>query len=382
MNKKLIWSLIVIVVIIVIVLFASQNNSRPQTVNAPIKIGAVISLTGDAAPWGGYAKNGMDLAVNEINAGGGIDGRKVEVVYEDDHTDPKQGVSAFNKLVSIDHVEGIIGGVFDFTAQPLIPLALNEKVAFISPSNFRIAGGFDLNEQSFVMRTDFNQTVEKIEPFIASSSIKKLAVVHFKSTFGGEIAKTLDGVMKGLGRQGIIDEPYDKIGNNDFKTTIIKLKSAGVDGVFLDMVANDPLIFLKQAKQLGFSPSIITYNGLTDAFSNETDKSPMNGVIILNWEIASPQFNDMYEKAYGIPATKSADRYFDAVYVMAEGIAKADSLLPTSGFEHQRVAPYIEKTAFFTPNSSAIIFTPEHSVKNTDVMIQVIKNGAAVPWVK
>ncbi len=366
MNKKITLAVVGIIIILLIIGLVSKKNTTPISSSNPIKIGAVLSLTGDAAPWGEYGKNGMELAVKTINSKGGINGRQVELLTEDDHTDPKQGVSAFNKLTSVDHVDGIIGGVFDFTAQPLIPLAETDKIAFISPSNFRIPGGFDLNDQSFVMLTDFSQTIMKLEPYLSSSPVKKLAVVHFKSTFGGEISKTLDGMMKNLGKGGIIDTPYSQIGNNDFKTIIAKLKSQNVDAVFLDMVANDPLIFLTQAKQLGYHPTIITYNGALDAFANETDKSPLNGAVILNWEVTSPAFKAVYEKEYGIPPTKSADKYFDAAYVMAEGIAHSAN--------KSQVATYIAQNSFTTPNST-VSFTPEHAVQDVHVEVQVMKNG-------
>ena len=330
-----------------------------------------MSLTGSAAPWGEYAKTGIDLAVKEINANGGINGRPVQVSIEDDNTDGKQSVSAWSKLVTVDGAQGIIGGVFDFTAQPLIPLALSHNIPFISPSNFRIAGGFDLNDQSFVMLTDFNKTILKIEPFIASSSIKKLAVLHYQSTFGGEIAKTLDGVMKDLGRGGAIDNPYPQIGNNDWKTTIIKLKSEGVDAVFLDMIGNDPLVFLQQAKQLGFSPVVMTYNGIQDAFAGQSDKSLLNGVVVLNWEVTTPQFAQTYESEYQTEPTKSADKYFEAVYVMAQALANVSNPSQAAG--------YITSNSFNTPNGT-ITFASDHSVSDIPVQIQVFKDGVEVPW--
>jgi len=370
MNKKIIWSVVAIIIIIIIGVSISKSGHNEQT-NNPIKIGAVLSLTGGAAPWGEYAKNGIDLAVKTINANGGINGRQVQVSIEDDSTDGKQSVSAWNKLVTIDGAQGIIGGVFDFTAQPLIPLALSQNVPFISPSNFQITGGFDLNDQSFVMLTDFNKTIKKITPYIASSSIKKLAVVHYQSTFGTEIATTLDGVMKDLGRGGAINNPYTQIGNNDWKTTIIKLKNEGVDAVFLDMIGNDPRVFLEQAKQLGFSPIVMTYNGIQDAFAGQSDKSFLNGVVILNWEVTSPEFADMYQQAYGTQATKSADKYFEAVYVMAQAIANSS--------DNSKVAGYIANTTFTTPNG-VISFAPDHAVQDTNVQIQVMKDGVEVPW--
>ncbi len=373
MNKKIIWSVIVIVVIAIIISVVRKQGHAPVSQSEPIRVGAVLSLTGFASPWGEYGKNGINAAVKRINMQGGIHGRPVQVTIEDDHTDGKQAVSAFNKLQSIDKVQGVIGGVFDFTAQPVLPLAKNSQLAFISPSNFRIAGGFDLNSQSFVMMTDFSTVIRKLTEYLSQDKLKKLAVIHFKSTFGNEIAKTLDTVMKEQKKGAIVDEAYTQIGNNDFKTTIIKLKSQGIDTVFLDMVGNDPLSFLTQAKALGFAPTIITYNGTLDSFTNEKDKSLLENVVILNWEVTSPQFTSIYKDEYGIPPTKSADKFFDAVYVMATAIANSSDMT--------KVASYIESHSVSTPNTT-ITFTQNHTVSSTQVEVQVIKNGQLVSWKK
>lgn len=361
--KKITIALVVIALLVVGISVGGNTDSKGS-----IKIGAVISLTGFAAPWGEYAKNGMELAVKQINDTGGIQGKKVELIIEDDHTEGKDAVSAYNKLVSLNKVQGVIGGVFDFTAQPLIPLAQSNNLAFISGSNFRIKGGFDLNDQSFVMLTDFSKVIRELKSYIQKENIKKLAVVHFKSTFGNEIAKTLDVVMKEAGQTGIVNEEYGQIGDNNFRTTISKLKAQNVEAVFLDMVGNDPINFLVQSKQLGFNPKIISYNGITDSFAERADKSLLEGVVILNWEVSSPEFITLYKAAYGIAPTKSADKYFDAVYVLAHSIAHSA--------DNARVASYISKNTFTTPNGS-LQFTADHVVENIPVKIQVIKNGVA-----
>jgi ABC-type branched-subunit amino acid transport system substrate-binding protein len=202
--------------------------------------------------------------------------------------------------------------------------------------------------------------------------VKKLAVVHFKSTFGNEIANTLNTVVKEVANQsGIVNEEYTKIGGNDFRTMIIKLKSQKVDTVFLDMVGDDPLNFLVQSKQLSFKPKFISYNGITDAFANEKDKSLLEGVVVLNWEVSSPAFIELYKSAYGVDPTKSADKYFDSVYVLAQSITHSSDL--------PGVAGYIGQNTFTTPNGS-VVFTKEHSVETIPVQINVIKNGTQVPY--
>jgi len=330
-----------IVAVVLVGIFGFKKDSST-------KIGAVISLTGFAAPWGEYAKNGMELEVKEINQNGG----NIKLVIEDDGTEGAKAVSAYNKLISFDKVDSVIGGVFDFTLQPLIPLALQNKKQLISAGNFRIPGSVDLNEYSYVMLPEFSKVIEKLDGYLKKEKIQKLAVVHFKSSFGNEIAKTLEKLAG-----TIVNEEYGQIGNNDFRTTIIKLKAQGVDAVFLDMVGDDPVNFVKQSRQLGFNPKMISYNGVADSFE---DKSLLEGMVVLNWEVPSKKFAELYKKEYGIEPTKSAEKYYDAVYVLAEG-------------------KNIEGNSFKTPNS-VVTFTKDHTVETVPVEIQVIKNGVAIPY--
>ena len=150
MQKTLIGVAIVIVVAFGAWFLFINNKPSPAVTGNPIKIGAILSQTGFAASFGESAKNAVQLAVEDINKSGGIDGRPVVVYYEDDHTDAKEAVSAFQKLTSIDHVDAIMGGLFDFAAQPLFPLADTNKIAFVSPDNFRIPNGFELTPNTFV----------------------------------------------------------------------------------------------------------------------------------------------------------------------------------------------------------------------------------------
>ena len=95
------------------------------------------------------------------------------------------------------------------------------------------------------------------------------------------------------------------------------------------------------------------------------------GVVILNWEVTTPDFSNMFKKDYGIEATKSTDKYFDAVYVMAQAIANSS--------DTSQVSAYITKNTFTTPNGT-ISFTADHAVKDTTVQIQVMNGGVPVVW--
>jgi branched-chain amino acid transport system substrate-binding protein len=366
MNKTLV-AIIVIVILIIGGWTIYQNQNPTPATGEPVKVGAVISLTGYAAAQGELTQKAIAMAVEDINNQGGINGRPIAVIVEDDHTEAKTAVTAYKKLVNTDKVQAVIGSLWDFTTQPLFPLADQDKITLISPSNFRIAGSFEPGTNSFVMLSDFNKVVSKLGDYLKQSEVKKLAVVRFNSGFGAEIAKTLNETMKALGQEEVIDEPYNEMGSNDFRTTVLKLKQAGVDTVFLDALDVDTLNFLKRSKELGFNPQVITHVLIVDALSNaDVDKSLLEGVVVLNWEVTSADFAKKFESKYGVKPTKSADKAYAAVEVLAQALSKVD--------DKTQLATYLEGNEFKTAIGT-IKFTPDHAVQDIEVQIQSIKNG-------
>ncbi|MBI4087006.1 ABC transporter substrate-binding protein [Candidatus Kaiserbacteria bacterium] len=368
---KGIW--IAIVVLVALGAWFAYNKKEPAapTADTPIKIGAVLSLTGIAADFGEAAKKSMEIAVDEINRNGGISGRTVTLVIEDDRTDPKAAISAFKKLTDVDKVDAVVGGIFDFATIPLLPLADSAKVAFLAPTEMRIEGGLIPSEHSFVMMPDFSKVIRELKTYLAQNETKKLAVVHFKSVFGTQIATTLSEVMGELGRGPIVDESYNAIGANDFRTTVAKLKQQEVDTVFLDMVDIDPVTFLSRARELDYHPQVISYYGFTDSFAaQDRDKSLLEGAVILDWESSSPRFSELYEKRYDTPAVHSAEKSYMGIYVVANAVAATE--------KREEVAAYLASHSFETP-SGTVTFNADHAVDSTTVKINVVKDGKLVP---
>src|SRR4051812_38203363 len=109
MNKsaKMMWSVVGVVVVIGLVWWGMAKNNASASV---IKIGAIGPFTGDAAVYGQPMQNTIKLAVDQLNAAGGINGKQIEMVYEDGKCDGQDGASAAQKLVNVDGVQSIIGG--------------------------------------------------------------------------------------------------------------------------------------------------------------------------------------------------------------------------------------------------------------------------------
>jgi branched-chain amino acid transport system substrate-binding protein len=372
MNKatKTILGLVILIIIVLAIYYGVGKKPTIPTTKEKIKIGAILSLTGYAAGYGDYAKKAIELAASEINKNGGINGRKVEVIFEDDHTQAQDAVSAFLKLVNVDKVDGIIGSLWDFTTQPLIPLAKDYKITLITPTNFRIKGSFETNEYSFTMLPSFEKVLKVVEICLKKEGVKKLGVVRFASSFGEEIKNVLSEIMKNYNGTEVIDESYNEIGNNDFRTTILKLKEKRVDAVFIDMVDKDMENFLKRAKELDFRAKIITHVAILDLISNPNiDKNLLEGIVFVNWEVQPEAFSKKFEEFYKIKPAKSADRSYDALYVLFDAISNSKD----------SVNKYIEKNKFTTVNGT-IVFNENHEVENLPVSLQLIKDGKIVDY--
>ncbi|MBI4087119.1 ABC transporter substrate-binding protein [Candidatus Kaiserbacteria bacterium] len=371
--KTIIGILVIILLVIGVIVFTKKPASE-ETSNGTITIGAIISETGVAAAFGEMSRKGIELAVKEINNTGGVDGRMVSVVFEDDRTDPKAASGAFQKLTSVDKVGAIIGSNFDFVTQPLFSLAETNKTVVVTPLSPRIAGAFDTNAYSFTMMTDFSDIIRTFDGYLKETEYDQLGIVRFESAFGEEIEKTLNAMQSEMGKKSLISETYQRIGNADFKTTILKLKEAKVDMIFLDTVATDTITFVTQAKQLDYTPQIITHFDVEDTVKIQgVDTSLFEGIVLINWGFAPTSFAEKFKKEYGIEAGKAADRAYDAVYVLAHAIAKTPNLsdLPKT----------LESQSFKTPNVE-FGFNPNHAAATTPVVVQMIKDGTVVGYKK
>jgi branched-chain amino acid transport system substrate-binding protein len=368
--KKIIYLAITIVVIVGLIFVISTNNQGGNLSDnsKSIKIGAMISLTGVAADFGDMSKKAMDLAVEEINQNGGVDGRKAELYIEDDQTTPQGSVSAYQKLVGIQNADAVIGGIFDFTAQPIFALAQKDKKVFISPVNFQIDGSFEMNDYSFVLYPKFEQVISQLDSVIADNKINNLAMIRYKSGFGESIENTLANIMKDKGTFNV--EAYTSIGSSDFRTNILKLIDKKPTAVFLDMLDFDIVKYIDVAEGLGFKPQLIAYTTMREVFNNQkVDKRKLEGSIMIDWEVPSDEFVKRFEKKYGQKPRRGANKSYDAIYILAESIAKSKTA--------EDVPKYIESNTFKTVNGETS-FTAKHSAKDTPINIYKIKSGDMV----
>src|SRR3989338_4952391 len=285
-GVKLFWGLVVLAIIIVIVALARtpsvQKPSASET--GPIKIGAVVPLTGDSAAYGLPIQRAGLLAVEEINAAGGVNGRPFEVVWEDGKCDAKEASVAAQKLINIDDTKMIFGGVCSSETLAMAPLAETAKVLIVSPSATSpdITGAGD-----FIFRTaQSDDTAGDVAAQYAMSKVgaRKAAVISETKDYAQGLRRVFTEKFKASGGEVVADETYNS-GDTDFRTQILKIKSANPDVVYILPQTSSPgILILKQLAANGVSASRLTAEVLIGRNIVAENKKEMEGVVgIENW---------------------------------------------------------------------------------------------------
>jgi branched-chain amino acid transport system substrate-binding protein len=238
------------------------------TAQAQIKMAVTGPITGPNAAFGAQLKNGVEQAVEDINAGGGILGQKITLSYGDDVSDPKQGVSLANKFVG-EGVKYVIGPFNSGVTMPASEVYQENGILEITPS----ATNPKITERGMwnIFRTcgrDDQQGEVASKYILAKFKGKKVAIVHDKTTYGQGLA---DETKKGLNKGGIKEVLYEGInlGEKDFSALVSKIKSSGADLVYWGGLHTEGGLLVRQMRDQGIKAPLMGGDGITtDEFAS------------------------------------------------------------------------------------------------------------------
>ncbi len=284
-------SIIVTTIIILVSIYGIFYYSHVQeqkNIRAPIKIGVIGPASGPRTAYGTY--DAVKLALNTINDNGGINGRPVEIIYEDGKCDAKTAVSAMNKLVQVDQVKFVLGGQCTTESIAIAPIAEENKVIMLASLSstpylthagdyvFRVTA-VSLQQASLIARV-------ATETFNNSH----MAIVYEQTDYTKPIAEELQKRFKEKNGTITVYESYLS-GTTDFKTTILKIKESGADSVFIAASTPDSsYTFIKQARELGLNVKLYSNEGVITPTIIQKNPELYEGIIL-----ATPQF-DMTRK--------------------------------------------------------------------------------------
>ncbi|MBQ9870100.1 MAG: ABC transporter substrate-binding protein [Ruminococcus sp.] len=295
-----------------------------------IVIGGSGPLTGGAAQYGVAVKNAAQLAVDEINDAGGVNGVKFKLVFEDDEADPgDKAINAYNQLKD-KGMQVMLGTVTTGSCLAVIDQTKKDNIFQITPS----ASAQDVikNDNAFqVCFTDPNQGKASAD-YIADNNIaKKIAVIYDNSdAYSSGIFNTFKSEAKEKGLDIVAEQSFTKDSKTDFSAQISAAKSAEAELLFLPIYYQEASLILAQCKSADFSPKFFGCDGLDGILSVDNfDKSLAEGVMLLTpfaadaSDDATQKFVKAYKEKYKdeTPNQFAADAY-DGVKIIAKLVEK------------------------------------------------------------
>ena len=358
----------IVALLIVSMVFAGGKKEDENT----IKIGGIAPLSGAVAVYGVECTNGVNLAVEEINAAGGINGKKIVYIAEDDEGDPAKSVNAYKKLTTQDGIRMIIGSLTSGCTIALTASAQAQGVIQIAPAATAEAV---TDAGNYIFRTCF------IDPFQGSIGGKFAAVNLGKKNaailydIGNDYSVGLqENFVKEFTKNGgsiVAMESYST-GDKDFNAQLTKIKAANPDVVYLPDYYGTVALIAKQLRNQGINTPIIGadgWDGLTDNAGDEV----LNGFYSNHYAADSSDpavkaFVKNFKAKYNKEPNAFAALGYDSMYLLKDAILKAGTT------DAKAVREALEKidADYVTGH---IKFDSKHNPVKSAVMIELVKNA-------
>lgn len=225
--------------------------------NEPIKIGAILSLTGAAGALGQREKESAQLAADEINAAGGVNGSKIELVIEDTKSDPNAAVSAFNKLTTRDNVVAIFGSSLGSETLAIMPLAKKAGIPIVAPNSTLLITRQN-NEWVFRSVVGDPVVVSGTLQFIKSTlNAKKVAMLYQSDAYGTGGYQEFKKIHAAQGVTFTVEEKF-AISDTDLTVQLTRARGTNPEAIILWGTTPAPAIGIKNMKQLGINVPVIS----------------------------------------------------------------------------------------------------------------------------
>jgi branched-chain amino acid transport system substrate-binding protein len=302
-----------------------------------IVVGEYGSLTGTTATFGQSTHNGIVLALEELNGAGGLLGKKVRVITEDDQSKPEEAKTAATKLVNQDNVVALLGEVASSRSLAAAPVAQQAKVPMISPSstNAKVTMiGKDDPGGSYIFRVCFIDEFQGLvmAKFAANSlKLKKVAILtDVKNDYSVGLSKVFAEEFAKLGGTIVGTQSYSE-GDSDFRAQLTQLKSLAPEAIYVPGYYTEVGTIARQAKELGLKVPLMGGDGWDSPKLTEIGGDAINGSYFSNHYSADDpnpviqKFVGDYKKKFGVVPDGLAALGYDAAKVLFDAMSRAGS---------------------------------------------------------
>ena len=305
---------------------ASDDSAADGSV---FKIGSIGPTTGDAAIYGTAVMNGAQIAVDEINAAGGINGYQIAYKFEDDQHDAEKSVNAYNSLKDWG-MQMLMGTVTTTPCVAVVEKTAEDGMYELTPS----ASSTDVIDNDNVFQvcfTDPNQGTASAQYIGENKLAAKVAVIYDSSdVYSSGIEANFVKEAQNQGLEVVAEEAFTADSKTDFSTQLQKAQSAGAELVFLPIYYTEASIILTQADSMGYAPTFFGCDGLDGLLGVENFNTELaEGVMLLTPFAAdaddekTQSFVTKYKEAYGDTPNQFAADAYDAIYIIKAAAEQA-----------------------------------------------------------
>jgi branched-chain amino acid transport system substrate-binding protein len=354
--------------------FAACNNAKND--KDVIKIGAILPLTGSASSVGEFQKNGIEVAVSEVNEMGGINGKKVEVIFGDSKNEGKEGLAVLKKMVELDKVKVFIAS----QSGVVVPLAKEisdnkDLLLFITISSYPEVTKLGDNIFRFYVTSD-NESKKMADFTYNKLGIKNAGVFYINDDFGISGLKTFRNKYIELGGKVVWDSSYEKTGS-DFKTSLLKATNSKMEALYIIGYDKAFAIAVKQVREVGIKLPILASIGMSVPEWINIAGESAEGIYVTatRFEPGSNNpkiktFVEKYNKQFGKDPNMLAAFTYDSFKLIIEAFSKGAN-------SPQELAEKLKKTNNYEGTIGNISFDISRE-GNIDLIIRKISDGKPV----
>lgn len=340
-----------------------------------VRIGVFMSTTGSTANFGISSVNGIKMAADEINAAGGINGKQVELLVQDDRSDASEAATIVTKFVTQDQVHAVIGEVASSRSIAAAPIAQNAKIPMLTPSS---TNPEVTKKGDFIFRSCFIDPYQgaAIAQFAAKTLGAKSAaiMVDRKNDYSTGLEKVIDETFAKFGGKIVATQSYQE-GDQDFNAQLTSLKGANPEVIFVPGYYNDVGLIAKQARDKGIMVPLIGGDGWDSEQLYKIGGTALNGSYFTNHY--SPfdtdpkvvKFVKDYKARYNSTPDALAATAYDAANIMFDAIKRSKSL---SGPD---IRDALQATQAFPGVTGTVTFNQQRDAVKPIVMIEIKDGG-------
>jgi branched-chain amino acid transport system substrate-binding protein len=358
---------------------SSSSSSAKKSEGGEIVIGVVQDLSGTTSVLGNAVKNGAELAVEKINAAGGVDGKKIKLISYDVKGDPQEALNSYKRLVDQDKAVAVVGPPVSNIGLALAPIANQKKVpvvgSYIDP---RVTQKEDGSPQDymFMMQPSSVQNSELLASYgIDKLGVKNIALFYDQTNaFAVSLMKPFKDYLAAHGGKIVAEEVYKK-GDKDYKTQLNKIKTSGADAIYAPNYTQDNILTVQQANQIGLKLPIIGGLDYAPPFASLMNDPTLADNIYFanNYSDNEPQLKDVreaYKAKFKEDPINKAYLGYDTITIIANAIKTAGKADATA------IKDALEKTKDLQCTTGKITLDPKtHATVGLTMVVYKIEKG-------